>query len=220
MAQGLLGAIMIVPGACAAWRKSAVLRVGGYSSRTLAEDCDLTLSLQRARYRVVQDNEAVAYTEVPQTVAALVRQRFRWLFGNLKVIWKHRGMLGRPRYGVLGLVLMPYTALSILVPLVFLPLTYALAVQLPLDGQGDEVLMVLGLFTAFHFVVTLCAVVMLRERLWHLLVVPFYRLIAEPLRTYLLYATALTVLRGQMVSWNKVRRANSVPLGEPAGELR
>ena len=213
-AQSLLGAIMIVPGACAAWRRAAVLEVGGFDKRTLAEDCDLTLSLQRARWRVTQELDAVAYTEVPQSTRSLVRQRFRWTFGSLQAICKQRRMLLRPRHGVLGLVVMPYALLSIAVPLLFMPVAYGLVVQSVLAGDMRRVLLYLGLLTAFHLLVATVAVVMMRERWWHLLVVPIYRLIYEPLRTYLLYATALAVLRGRMVGWNKLHRTGTVRLAE------
>ena len=214
-AQGLLGAIMIVPGACAAWRRSAVLEVGGFDGRTLAEDCDLTLSLQRARWRIDQEPDAVVHTEVPQSPRALVRQRFRWMFGTLQAVWKQRRMVVNPRHGALGLVVMPYAVLSILVPLLFMPVAYWLVVQSLLGGDWRTVVVYLGILTAFHFVMAAVAVAMAREKLWHLLVVPVYRLIYEPLRTYLLYSTALAVLRGRLVGWNKLTRTNTVRFDDP-----
>jgi cellulose synthase/poly-beta-1,6-N-acetylglucosamine synthase-like glycosyltransferase/peptidoglycan/xylan/chitin deacetylase (PgdA/CDA1 family) len=214
-AQSLLGAIMVVPGACAAWRRTAVLAAGGFDHRTLAEDCDLTLSLQRAGWRIEQEPAAVAYTEVPQSARSLVKQRFRWMFGTLQAVWKQRRMLLRPRYGALGMVVMPYSVLSVVVPLLFLPLAYWIVVQSILTGDLHTVLLYLGVLTAFHFVMATVAVVLTRERWWHLLVVPVYRLIYEPLRTYLLYSTALAVLRGRMVGWNKLARTGTVRLPQP-----
>ena len=209
-AQGLLDAIMVVPGACAAWRRDAMLEVGGFDHRTLAEDCDLTLSLQRAGWRIEHEPAAVAYTEVPQSPGALMRQRFRWMFGTLQAVWKQRRMLLRPRYGALGLLVLPYTVLSVLVPLLFLPLAYWLVVQSLIEGDYRTVLVFLGALTAFHFVLAAVAVALSRERWWHLLLVPVYRLIYEPLRTYLLYATALAVLRGRVVGWDKLHRTGTV----------
>jgi len=92
-AQALLGAIVIVPGACGAWRKEALLRAGGYSRATLAEDCDLTLSVHRVGYKVLQDNSAVAYTEAPEAIEPFIKQRFRWMFGSIQALWKHRDMM-------------------------------------------------------------------------------------------------------------------------------
>jgi biofilm PGA synthesis N-glycosyltransferase PgaC len=137
------------------------------------------------------------------------------MFGTLQAVWKQRRMLLRPRYGALGLIVMPYTVLSVLVPLVFLPLAYWLVVQSVLAGDVRTVLIYLGVLTAFHFVMATVAVALMRERWWHLLVVPVYRLIYEPLRTYLLYATALAVLRGRVVGWNKLDRRGTVRFVPP-----
>lgn len=101
-AQDTLGAIMIVPGACAAWRKTAVQRAGGYTSATLAEDFDVSLQLQRLGYRIVQDDDAVCFTEAPETPSALIKQRTRWMFGSLQAIWKHRSMMLNPAAGGSG----------------------------------------------------------------------------------------------------------------------
>ena len=120
-AQDAMGAISIVPGACAAWRKVAIHAVGGFTDVTLAEDCDLSLSLHRAGWRVTQDDDAIAYTEAPETVDALLDQRTRWTFGSLQAIWKHRDLLFRSRYGLLGWYVLPQFALAIILPIVFLP---------------------------------------------------------------------------------------------------
>lgn len=94
-----LGAITVVPGAVGAWRRSALDAVGGYPEDTLAEDQDLTIAIQRRGWRVAYDVEAVALTEAPETFAALSKQRYRWSFGTLQCLWKHRAVLreGRPR---------------------------------------------------------------------------------------------------------------------------
>lgn len=151
-AQDALGAIMIVPGACAAWRKTALQEAGGYSEATLAEDFDLTLTLHRLRYRVTQDDDAIAYTEAPEPLAALVKQRTRWVYGSLQTLWKHRALLCDP--GWLGMVLMPFTMLAIVVPLVFLPLVYVVAVTAVQAHGAQMVLAYVALFAAAHVVLT------------------------------------------------------------------
>jgi len=101
-----LDAIMVVPGAVGAWRRTALDDVGGYPVDTLAEDQDLTIAIQRAGWRVACDIEAVAWTEAPETARDLFKQRFRWAFGTLQSLWKHRGILtersprGLARYGM------------------------------------------------------------------------------------------------------------------------
>lgn len=87
------GAIMVVPGAVGAWRRAALSDVGGYPEDTLAEDQDLTIAIQRKGWTVCYDEDAVAWTEAPETLAALSKQRFRWAFGTLQCLWKHRAVL-------------------------------------------------------------------------------------------------------------------------------
>ena len=217
-AQDLLHGIMVVPGACAAWRRTAVLGVGGYSNVTLTEDCDMAVTLQRHGYRVVQDDQAVSLTEVPETARALMRQRFRWLYGNIQVIWKHRRMILNPAYGWLGMLTLPAAVMSVVVPVVFLPLVYVMAVIAVREAGLSLVLTYIGLFVGVQFVVALAAVRLMRDRWAHLLVVPLYRVIYEPLRAYLLYRATFSILRGRRHQWNKVERTGTVVLPFPEDE--
>ncbi|MDQ6738199.1 MAG: glycosyltransferase, partial [Gemmatimonadota bacterium] len=96
-AFAVLNAITIVPGAVGAWRKSYVQAVGGFSDDTLAEDQDLTWALGEEGVRVMYADDAIAYTEAPDTLKALIRQRFRWSFGTLQSVWKHKKITFRPK---------------------------------------------------------------------------------------------------------------------------
>ncbi|WP_225205467.1 glycosyltransferase [Novosphingobium huizhouense] len=100
-------AIMVVPGAVGAWRRAALDAVGGYPEDTLAEDQDLTIAIQRKGWRVAYDEDAVAWTEAPETLRALGKQRFRWAFGTLQCLWKHRSILAERRPSGLAFVGMP-----------------------------------------------------------------------------------------------------------------
>jgi peptidoglycan-N-acetylglucosamine deacetylase len=115
----LLNCIPVVPGAAGAWRTDLLRTTGGFSGDTVAEDTDLTLTIRRDGWKIVYDEEAIGRTEVPETVDALVRQRFRWTFGTLQAVWKHRDTAGNPRYGTLGWIAIPNIFLfQILLPLV------------------------------------------------------------------------------------------------------
>ncbi len=83
-------AICVVPGAIGAWRRKAVLEVGGYSDDNLAEDADLTVRLALSGWRIVSRPEARALTEAPEALHAFLKQRFRWMFGMLQVAYKHK----------------------------------------------------------------------------------------------------------------------------------
>ncbi len=114
----LLNCITVVPGALGAWRRSAVQTVGGFAPDTVAEDADLTIAIRRSGWRILYDEEAVAWTEAPETPSALIRQRFRWTFGTLQAVWKHRDTLFRPKHGTLGWIALP----NIFIFQLFLPL--------------------------------------------------------------------------------------------------
>ena len=106
-AFALLDCITVVPGAVGAWRRSVVLEVGGFQEDTLAEDQDLTLAMRRAGHSVAYADGAIAYTEAPDTLRGLAKQRFRWSFGTLQCTWKHRSAFFRTRYGSLGWIALP-----------------------------------------------------------------------------------------------------------------
>lgn len=115
----LLNCITVVPGALGAWRAEAVRAAGGFASDTLAEDTDLTFSIRRRGWRISYDEDAEAFTEAPETPSALIKQRFRWTYGTLQSVWKHRDTLGRPRYGSLGFIAIPNIFLfQVLLPLI------------------------------------------------------------------------------------------------------
>lgn len=219
--QSQAGVITVVPGACAAWRRSAVLQVGGYRSDTLAEDCELTLRLQRRKYKVVQSNRAVAYTEAPQRLRPLLKQRFRWTYGNMQALWKHRDMMLRPRYGLLGMVVMPYTYFSLAMPIIFLPVIWASLIASFVGGTPPNVIGYLALFTIAQFVICLCGVVITKSSPLHLLITPFFRVISEPLRAYLIYRSFFAALKGKAHGWNKLQRTGAVKMrGERAVQPR
>ena len=103
----LLNCITVVPGALGAWRKKAIEAAGGITADTVAEDADLTIAIRRLGWRVTYDEEAIAWTEAPETAGQLIRQRFRWTFGTLQSFWKHGDTLLRPKYGALGWIALP-----------------------------------------------------------------------------------------------------------------
>jgi len=103
----LLNCITVVPGALGAWRTKAIEAAGGITADTVAEDADLTIAIRRLGWHVDYEEEAIAWTEAPETPGVLIRQRFRWTFGTLQSFWKHSDTLFRPKYGTLGLIALP-----------------------------------------------------------------------------------------------------------------
>ena len=124
-------AIMVVPGAVGAWRRTALDAVGGYPEDTLAEDQDLTIAIQRQGWKIAYDEQAVAWTEAPESFAALSKQRFRWSFGTLQCLWKHRAVMAGGRPSGLAFVGMPQAWLFQIVFAVVSPLIdLALAISI------------------------------------------------------------------------------------------
>ncbi|HEY4380657.1 MAG TPA: glycosyltransferase [Acidobacteriaceae bacterium] len=115
-ALDLFDVVMVVPGAIGAWRTSAVKDGGGYHTNTVAEDADLTMNLLEQGYSVIYEDRALAFTEAPVNMDGLMRQRFRWSFGILQAIFKHRGAVAKRR--AMGLFALPNTLVfQILLPL-------------------------------------------------------------------------------------------------------
>jgi cellulose synthase/poly-beta-1,6-N-acetylglucosamine synthase-like glycosyltransferase/peptidoglycan/xylan/chitin deacetylase (PgdA/CDA1 family)/spore germination protein YaaH len=115
-ALDLFDVVMVVPGAIGAWRTAAVKQGGGYHTNTVAEDADLTMNLLEQGYWVIYEDRALAFTEAPVNINGLMRQRFRWSFGILQAIFKHRGTIAKRR--AMGLFALPNTLVfQILLPL-------------------------------------------------------------------------------------------------------
>jgi cellulose synthase/poly-beta-1,6-N-acetylglucosamine synthase-like glycosyltransferase/peptidoglycan/xylan/chitin deacetylase (PgdA/CDA1 family)/spore germination protein YaaH len=227
-ALAALGTLTVVPGAVGAWRRSALTEQGGFRSDTLAEDQDLTISLQKAGYRVRFDSSAVAYTEAPSTFRGLAKQRFRWAFGTLQCLWKYRDLTFNPRYGALGLVALPQVwlfqiLLTALAPLADLLLVWQLFSQwIAYLQHGSEFnnadLVTVGIYYAVFTFVDLAAAVLgfLMERredwslLWWLVLQRFgYR----QLMYYVVVRAISTALKGPFVGWGKLERTGTVNAG-------
>ena len=115
-ALNLFHVITVVPGAIGAWRTAPVKAAGGYPVNTVAEDADLTMSLLEQGWKVDYEDRALAFTEAPIDARGLMRQRFRWSFGTLQAVWKHRAAFVRNK--AMGLFALP----NILVFQMLLPL--------------------------------------------------------------------------------------------------
>ena len=116
-ALDLFDVVMVVPGAIGAWRTAAVKKGGCYAVDTVAEDADLTMNLLEQGYWVTYEDQALAFTEAPVNVDGLMRQRFRWSFGILQAIFKHKGAIRNRR--AMGLFALPNILIfQILLPLV------------------------------------------------------------------------------------------------------
>jgi len=108
-------AVTIISGAFGLFRRDAVIEVGGYDAKAIGEDMDLTLRLQkhfRARKqaaRIAFVPVPVCWTQAPEDLQSLRSQRCRWRRGLLQALWQQRGLIANPRYGIVGMGVLPYT---------------------------------------------------------------------------------------------------------------
>jgi len=113
-AWGRANMLPIISGAFGVFSREAMLQIGGYRPKAIGEDIDLVVRMHRSllehreRYRIGFVPEPTCWTQVPQSLGALSRQRARWQKGLLDVLWRNRDMVFKPRYGRFGCVVLPY----------------------------------------------------------------------------------------------------------------
>jgi cellulose synthase/poly-beta-1,6-N-acetylglucosamine synthase-like glycosyltransferase/spore germination protein YaaH/peptidoglycan/xylan/chitin deacetylase (PgdA/CDA1 family) len=220
-ALAALGAVTVVPGAVGAWRRAALEQLGGYPSDTLAEDQDLTMAVQQAGWRVEFDPDARAYTEAPDTVAGLLKQRFRWSFGTLQCLWKHRSATFNFKNPVLGFVALPQIWLFQIIlasaaPLVDLAVVWSLiSASLdhffhPVEWGSDNLIQALLYWAVFIFVdLSAAALGMALEKHapWSDLPwIPVQRFGYRQLMYYVVVKALFTAVQGPRVGWGKLER--------------
>jgi len=199
-----------VPGAIGAFRRAALAEVGGVSGATLAEDTDLTLALGRARWRVAYVEDARAWTEAPTSLRALWRQRFRWSYGTLQSVWKHRAAVWRPGEERIGRRGLPYLvlfqiALPLLAPLIDLFSIYGL---LFLDAGAVAGFWVV--FTALQLALGWYAFRLDGESPRVLWSMPLQQFVYRQLMYLVVIESVLSAIRGTHLHWRASPRSGDI----------
>lgn len=220
-----MNAITVVPGAVGAWRREALAQAGGFESNTLAEDQDLTLRVRMLGWRIAYAERAIAFTEAPDTFRGLARQRFRWSFGTLQCMWKHRRALFNKKYGALGWAAMPNVCIfQILFPLVaplmdlmfvWTLLNYLLQrLEHPnefLASNFKEVTLYYAFFLAVDLMAAVVGFSFERKENWKLLAyLPVQRFGYRQVMYSVMVRSVKTALKGVLVGWNKIERKATV----------
>ena len=206
----LLNAIMVIPGAIGAFRKDAVVRIGGFSVDTLAEDCDLTVRLLRDGGVIRYQSGAVALTEAPRTLRMFMKQRFRWTFGIMQTIWKHKDAAFSMRYRGLGLVALPNAilfqyGLTLIAPFADIGMVISL-----FAGYWRETLGYYVAFTVIDLIGAAVAFRFEREHLGRLWVLIPQRFVYRQLMYFTVFRAVLTAIKGSLVGWNVLKRTGDV----------
>ena len=209
-ALDLLNAITVVPGAAGAWRKDLIVRLGGFGHDTLAEDTDLTLSIRRLGYEIRYDEEAVAWTEAPETTSGLAKQRFRWAFGTLQAVWKHRDATFNPAYGFLGMMALPSIWIFQVLLAALSPFAEVAMIVALFAGNWRIVLLYyLGLFL-LELLTALLAYGLEGVAAWDVALLLPQRIYYRQLMYYVLGKSVLYAMRGRLVGWGKLERTATV----------
>jgi peptidoglycan-N-acetylglucosamine deacetylase len=215
-AYSMLHSVPIVPGAIGAWRKAAVIEAGGYESTTLAEDSDLTFKVRLLGYHTVAVSDAKAYTEVPEEVRSLNKQRFRWAFGVLQALWKHRAELFRPRHGAFGMVVMPSLWLFNVLFLALAPIVDVTVVISLFTHEFWTVAAYAAALFALDLGASLVAYRLDRENPLELVWLFLQRLFYRQFMYYVVLRAMLAAIRGRAVGWGKLQRRGTAVLPSAA----
>ncbi|MEV4346463.1 bifunctional polysaccharide deacetylase/glycosyltransferase family 2 protein [Actinoplanes sp. NPDC049596] len=205
------GCICTVPGALGAFRRQALIDAGGLRVDTLAEDTDLTIAVQRAGWRVVFEDSARAWTEAPTGLRQLWRQRYRWSFGTMQALWKHRrAVVEHGRSGRFGrrtlLLVVPFSVLlPLLAPLFDIMAVYGLFF---LDSSAAAI----GWLSMLAVqIVTAAVAFRLDQESWRpLWTLPLQQVFYRQLMYLVLLHSALTAVAGRRLHWQKMRRTGEV----------
>jgi cellulose synthase/poly-beta-1,6-N-acetylglucosamine synthase-like glycosyltransferase len=223
-ALDLFDVVMVVPGAIGAWRTDPVKAGGGYHSNTVAEDADLTMNLLEQGYCVIYEDQALAFTEAPVNADGLIRQRFRWSFGILQAIYKHKGAISKHR--AMGLFALP----NILIFQIILPLVSPLIDVMfvagvihflidkhfhPETASADSFYKLLAFFLTFlviDFAASALAFTLERKHPaskgdgWLLFHIWIQRFTYRQLFSVVLFKTVKRAIDGKPFSWDKLER--------------
>jgi len=223
-ALDLFDVVMVVPGAIGAWRTAAVKAGGAYHPDTVAEDADLTMSLLEQGYAVIYEDQALAFTEAPATANGLARQRFRWSFGILQAIYKHKGAISNRR--AMGLFALPnififQVVLPLLSPFIDLMFVFGVVHYFidkhfhPETTSTGDLIKLLVFFTAFlviDFAASGLAFLLERKHpaskgdAWLLVHIWAQRFTYRQLFSWVLFRTIKRALDGKPFSWDKLER--------------
>jgi cellulose synthase/poly-beta-1,6-N-acetylglucosamine synthase-like glycosyltransferase len=200
-----------VPGAIGAFRRATLDDVGGLSSDTLAEDTDLTMAVCRAGWRVVYAPEARAWTEAPSSLGQLWRQRYRWCYGTMQAMWKHRGaVLERGAAGKLGRRGLPYllafqVALPLLAPVIDVSAVYSV-----LFARTPTIAAVWLAFLGVQLVAAAYAFRLDRESLTPLWSVVAQQFVYRQLMYLVVVQSVVSAVSGLRLRWHVMRRTGDM----------
>ncbi|WP_078432162.1 polysaccharide deacetylase family protein [Metabacillus halosaccharovorans] len=205
-----LNCITVVPGAIGAWRKTAVEEAGYFKEDTLAEDTDITLTLLRNGKKVEFEEKAYAYTEVPEDIKSLVKQRYRWVYGTLQCLWKHREALFNKKHNSLGYIALPNMWLFQYIYQTISPIADVLFILALFNTHTEKAVIGFTLFYLLDLFTSLYAFRLEKESPKPLVSLFLQRILYKQLMTYVVIKSIFSAIKGVTVGWNKLKRKGNV----------
>ena len=205
-----VNAITVIPGAIGAFKRNVLIEAGGFTTDTLAEDCDLTIRILKAGYRVANEPNAIAYTESPETVKQFMKQRFRWSFGVMQVFWKHRELLFNTRFKALGLIALPDIMLFKYIIPFFTPLADFLMFVGLATGNAGKIGFYYLIFIVVDAIIATIAFSFGKENPWKLIWMIPQRLIYRWLMLVVLFRSLRKAIKGELQNWGVLKRTGNV----------
>ncbi len=212
------GMITTIPGAVGAWRRAAIQEAGLVSEATLAEDTDLTVALARGGWRIAYAAGARAWTEAPTSIGALYRQRTRWTFGTLQVLWRHRrALIDRGAGSRLGRAALPYMFVTGYLLAAIAPLMDLVVLAHLLGGRWQLAVVAWAIIGGVGAAAGVVAARLDGERLRPALLVPVQQLLFRPLLHAVSVVSLRRALMGDIQAWGVQRRVGGLRVGGGVG---
>ncbi|NJL97185.1 glycosyltransferase [Candidatus Gracilibacteria bacterium] len=226
-----INSIMVIPGALGMWRLEAIKQSGGYQTDTLAEDADLTIRLIKNGWKIKYTKNALAITEAPDNISSFIKQRVRWMYGTLQVIFKHKEMLFNKKFGYFGFVVIPEFILTyfflpialvsnlILLFLVAKVVTIIFEIDIYFGSffENSSLAISIILFFVFMFLYSLSvAIAIYREQSknkWELLLyIPFNILVYRQMLWLINIWVIIKAIKGRKALWNHFEKKGEIKL--------
>ncbi len=209
-AYASINAITVVPGAIGAFKKEAIDEAGGFTTDTLAEDCDLTVRILRAGYVIENENRAVAITEAPEKTKQFIKQRTRWSFGVMQTFWKHRDTLFNKNYKGLGLWAMPNIFIFQFIIPFFSPLADLLMLFGLFSGNAAKIAIYYAIFMLVDVSISVIAFIFEKEKPGKLLWIIPQRFAYRWIIYVVLFKSLLKAIKGELQQWGVLKRTGNV----------
>jgi cellulose synthase/poly-beta-1,6-N-acetylglucosamine synthase-like glycosyltransferase len=208
-ALDVFGSVTVVPGALGAYRREALEGSGVYDPDTLVEDFDVTLKALKSGKIIQASTSAVSYTEAPQTLRDLFKQRIRWYRGNFQALWKHRDAAWNTRYGFLQRLSFPHIAIS----MIFIPLAGLInigsSIKIIMDGNGMLLVPTFLFFCFLQVLLCLLAIQLDDEDRKLAFLSPFLLLGYKQLCDFILLKSFFDVVFRKKLKWTSAQRVGA-----------